>query len=290
MQGAWLRWPRGFPEDPGRTAVVLAVLVGGALALALILKPVDPVALLVIEENSIRTGKAPATAGSARFQARVSVDTGPEGALAGPIVAVAPDLLPVGPRTRVLVYHSTTSGFDIMGDSLWQVRASPFRIPSNGTGTGAAAEQPGSNQALLLRLPDVTLQSIGRGGDLALAVDTANVTLGPGEQWAGAWVLEADGPRVVSDDRWDREVRDAVAEGTPLTVLRITNVGWVRRKRLTAMPSPAASGGSDRTTDGPGGVQEGTASAGSTASGRKGGDRWPGPGPLASFLLSLWQA
>lgn len=272
MQGAWLRWPRGIPEGPVRTAVALAVLVGGVLALALMLRPVDPVALLVIEENTIGSGKASVTPGSARFQARVSVDTGPEGALAGPIVAVAPDLLPVGRRTRVLVYHSTAAGFDIVGDSLWQVRASPFRIPSDGTGTEASAEQQGSNDAPLPELPDVTLQSIGRGGDLSLEVGAAHVTLGPGEQWAGAWIFDADGPRVVSDDRWDREVRAAVVEGTPLTVLRITNVGWVRRKRIAAMPSPVA---------GP---------AGRTASVRKGGDRWQGAGPRASFLLSLWQA
>lgn len=219
-----------------RKLTALFALVAAALAVALLLRPADPVALLVVEENTVGMGEPFGAAEQQPGHARLEIEETAEGAGA----RIAPDLLPLRRRTRVLVYKSTSSGFDIVGDSLWQVRTSPFRVPSGGHDRDqdggpeaeAALQQPA--------IPDITLERVQHQGALRLRVGATGVELGPGEQWSGAWLIDPEGPQAVLEPAWDQTIRDALSRNTPLIVLRVTHVGWVPRSRILALTEPAA--------------------------------------------------
>ncbi|MGE5589438.1 MAG: hypothetical protein ACM3ZA_02230 [Bacillota bacterium] len=214
-----------------RKLAAATALVGAALAAALLLRPTDPIALLVVEENAVGLGGPSGAALGRPVRARVELG----GEAAGPSVRVTSDLLPLGRKTRVLVYQSRSSGFDIVGDSLWQVRASPFRIPVGGT---AGEPQAGSGDPWS-GIPDVELKAIQRDGSLLILVGTSGVTLRPGEQWSGAWLVGPDGIQTIAESNWDQTIREAVAGKKPLLVRRLTHVGWVPRSRVSVLAEPA---------------------------------------------------
>lgn len=230
------RWSTGAAVTRIRTAgwwiLPLALLVLGLSAWTLAGGPARqnrPIVVLVIEENNGRI----LTAAPDHTRSPLLAMAGAAGAGAGTArrVPVLQDPGGLRPETRVLVYHAISSGLDLVEDRLWQSGSLPFRAPMGADarlmGIPAGQQVPTNlvDNSRRLVPAQATVEKLAADGTLTLRIGDARVELKPGEQWVEGRVDRGAVQEVIAESAWDGVVDAALAEGRPLTVLRVTNLG-----------------------------------------------------------------
>ena len=233
-------------------AGVAAMLVLSTVAMGWWRSAADRVAVLVIEENNgAILSSAPDRTPSPRLvDLGSSADSAQDVGGTRTAVQLDPSLVSPGAKVRVVAYHSVSSGLDLVADRAWGSPTLPFSVPVGEPVDLRDTASPGGSGVNLVQnerrlVPaEVEVVRISRGGVLELRVRGADIHLRPGEQWVDGWLLQGGAEEQIRADRWDATVEEALNLGEPLTVLRISHLGWFPRRALlggreaTAAPVP----------------------------------------------------